>query len=140
MNLDLNHSEKIARLLQSHLSQKKTPRQVSIPSKGGRLFIQLEEIIRCEAYGRCTWFYLTENRRVLSSENLGEYEETLASEDRQTSTPFFRIHHSHLINLRHIHKFNCREHSVEMSDQSCLGIAHRRRPLFTQLLKQLNLF
>jgi len=137
MNLDLNRSREIARLLQSRLSEQKKPQRISIPAEGGRLFIQLEEIIRCEAYGRCTWFYLTENRRLLSSDNLGEYEELLTGEEAQV--PFFRIHHSHLINLRFIHKLNRREYSVELTDQSCLGIAHRRRRLFLALLRKLKM-
>ena len=139
MNADLSRSKKINQLLQSHLNDKREQQRISIPSEGGRLFIQLEEIIRCEAYGRCTWFYLTGNRKFLSSKNLGEYEELLPGEDMKTKIPFFRIHHSHLINLRFIHKFNCREYSVELTDQSCLGIAHRRRQLFVKLLKQLGM-
>ena len=139
MKSNPDHSKKIAQILKFQVNEKKEYRQISIPYESGRLFIQLRELIRCEAYGRCTWFYLTGNRKLLSSQNLGQYEELLAGEDTASLFSFFRIHHSHLINLDFIHKLNLREYSVELIDDSCLGIAHRRRRPFIALLKQLKM-
>ena len=51
MKSNPDHSKKIAQILKFQVNEKKEYRQISIPYESGRLFIQLRELIRCEAYG-----------------------------------------------------------------------------------------
>ena len=70
-------NERLTQLLTSLNNPDHEMRQIAIPTLEGRVFIPVEEIIRCEADGGCTWFSLTNNRRILSFKNLGEYEKLL---------------------------------------------------------------
>ncbi len=113
--------------------------QIAIPTPDGREFIAINEIIRCEADGIYTWFYLENNKKIISSKNLGYYEKLLPNTKHQDSNPFFRIHHRHLINLSFIKKFNRKENFIEMIDASKLTIAQRRKARFFSILKNSNL-
>ncbi len=71
------------------------PRLVVHHLKGFEV-LKLPEIIMCRADGYCTNFYLTGNRKVISSKNLKYFNDLL--EDHN----FIRIHHSYIINLDHL--------------------------------------
>lgn len=58
--------------------------------------LKIPEIIMCQADGYCTNFFLTGNRKIVSSKNLKHFCELLESEK------FVRIHHSYLINIDHV--------------------------------------
>ena len=62
--------------------------------------LKLPEIIMCQADGYCTNFYLTGNRKVVSSKNLKYFNELL--EDHN----FIQIHHSYMISLDHVTGYN----------------------------------
>ena len=94
---------------------------VNIPSTDGFKVIQLSEIITCEADGFCTIFYLKGNQRVVSSKNLKYYEDMISSKG------FMRVHHSFMINLKHVREYS-REGVILLSDgkQSPLGNAYKK--------------
>jgi two-component system LytT family response regulator len=50
----------------------------------------------CQADGYCTNFYITGQRKVISSRNLKHFEGLLADQG------FLRVHHSYLVNLEYI--------------------------------------
>ncbi len=58
--------------------------------------LKIPEIIMCQADGYCTNFYLTANRKIVSSKNLKHFCTLLEGEK------FIRIHHSYLINIEHV--------------------------------------
>lgn len=58
--------------------------------------LKIPEIIMCQADGYCTNFYLTANRKIVSSKNLKHFSSLLEGEK------FIRIHHSYLINIEHV--------------------------------------
>src|SRR5690606_21131762 len=62
------------------------------------VFVQLEEIIRIEAAGAYSTFYLTDGRQIMVSKNLREYELLLSGH------AFMRVHNSHIITLNQIKK------------------------------------
>ncbi len=53
----------------------------------------------CQAEGYCTNFYITGNRKIVSSKNLKHFESLL--EDHN----FIRVHHSYLININHVSSY-----------------------------------
>ncbi|MDR7131789.1 two-component system LytT family response regulator [Algoriphagus sp. 4150] len=61
-------------------------------------FIPIDEIIRIEAAGAYSTFYLVDGRKIIVSKNLKEYEMLLCSHF------FMRIHNSHIINLNKIQR------------------------------------
>ncbi len=70
-----------------------------IPHLKGFEVLKIHEIIMCQAEGYCTNFYITGNRKVVSSKNL-KYFESLLEEDI-----FIRVHHSYLINVNHVSSY-----------------------------------
>ncbi len=102
--------------------------KIAVPIAQGLRFIQVDHIIRLEADGNYTHLHLLNNKRILSTRHLKEYEELLSA------NAFFRAHHSHLINLDHIVKYHRGEGgSVSMIDQSEVPVAKRRKKAFLEL-------
>ncbi len=94
--------------------------RLALPDKEGVHFLMPHEIIRCEAVGNYTRFYIVNNRQYTSSKNLGEYEELL------TPFNFIRTHKSHLINKKFI-SFIDHDSFVILKDSTRVEISRRRK-------------
>lgn len=71
-------------------------------SRKGTLVLRAEHILYCKADGGFTDFYVLRNNsieKITSSRNLGEYEDELPE------TLFCRTHHSYLVNLSYVDRF-----------------------------------
>ncbi len=107
--------------------KKKEPalKKIAIPTADGFDFISISDIVRCEAQGAYTKIYINNSRSFLVSRSLKDYENLLPEDI------FFRIHHSHLINLNYITKYNRgRGGLVELEDGSKIEVATRRKDEF----------
>lgn len=103
---------------------------VAISSLDKIELIHMKDIIFCQADGKYTNFHLTDGRKIMSSRNLGEYETIL------DSNYFFRIHHSYIINLRHISKISKKDgYFCELLNNVALPIAKRRQDDFNKFIK-----
>lgn len=92
--------------------------------------VPMTEIIFCKADGKYTIFILSNGSRITSSRNLGEYMSIL------DSSYFFRIHHSFVINLRHITKISKKDgYYCELSNGVVLPVAQRRQDDFNKFIK-----
>ena len=134
------NTHRLTQLLDNLNNPDQAAHKIAIPNAEGREFISVENIIRCASDGNCTWFFLKTGRKILSTKNLGEYEKLLPDAHSNGVHRFFRVHHGHLINLNYIQFVNRRENFVQMKDDAKIGIAHRRKSSFLDLLKRLNLF
>lgn len=74
-------------------------KKIIIPERDGYSFIDIEQIVRCEANGNYTSFYLNNDKTVVSSKTLKETEKQLSGD------PFIRIHKSHIINKNYVKKY-----------------------------------
>ena len=111
-----------------NLTAKKFDR-IALPTTEGFTFVKNEDILRCEANGNYTAFFLTSGKKMLITKTLKYYDEMLAD------SGFFRTHKSHLINLQYISKFiKGKQGYVEMIDKSRLEVSTRKRE---ELLKRL---
>ena len=104
--------------------------KVALPTNDGFMFVDIKNIVRCEASGSYTIFHLDSHLdSVLVCKNLGEYEELFSDHN------FFRVHHSHIINLDHIKRYTRGDGgSVEMKDGSTIEVARRKKEMFLQRL------
>src|SRR5215813_13346258 len=66
--------------------------RLALPTQEGVHFLQPADIIRCEAVGNYTKFFVTGDKTYLISKTLGEYDSLL------TPHHFIRTHKSHLVN------------------------------------------
>lgn len=103
---------------------------VAIASLDKIELILMSEILFCQADGKYTNFFLLNGEKIMSSRNLGEYSTLL------DNNYFFRIHHSYIINLRHITKISKRDgYFCELSNGIILPIAKRRQDNFNKFIK-----
>ncbi len=99
--------------------------KVCLPIQEGLWFVNVEDIVRCEADGKYTWFYFQNKEKRLVCKNLKEYEELLPQ------SIFFRVHYTHLINLKFVHKYIRGKNSIiEMTDGTQVELSSRRKDVF----------
>lgn len=128
-NRNQNVSQKVELLLQSFLVQKPNT-NIKISTPTGFHLVDVGQIIRCEAKGSYTNIFLSDRKSYISSKTLKEYEELLPA------NVFFRTHHSHLINMNFITKYNKgKGGEIEMKDKSIVPLAARRKKDFLQLFE-----
>jgi len=69
------------------------PLKIALPQQKEIVYVLLTNIVRCEAEGTYTFFYLKNGEKILVSKVLKEYAELLENNG------FIRTHQSHLVNL-----------------------------------------
>lgn len=103
--------------------------KIALPSGNGIIFVNIDEIIRCQSDRNYSIFFLKNGDRIMVSKTLKEYEEILSS------LRFYRIHHSHLINMSYVKKYVRGEGgSVIMEDGYEVEVARRRKEKFLEAL------
>jgi len=103
--------------------------KVGIGSADKIVFISISDIIYCEAQGAYTNVYLQDNKKILASKPLGDFENQLSTHR------FFRIHHSFLINLNRVKEFQRYEGGYVMMDNNMrLEVSQRKRKDFLEAI------
>ena len=106
--------------------------KISLPMKNGDYtFVDIEDILYCEADGSYTNFYTADNKVYTTSNNLKKVESVLMQ------ATFFRIHRSTLLNLKHVVQFN---HTGELvlTNKKKLLVSSRNKTNFLRILKLMN--
>ncbi len=106
--------------------------RLALPSNEGIHFLMPAEIIRCEASGNYTIFYVNGGKQRMTSRTLGEYEELLGP------FHFIRTHKSHLVNRDYISYI---DHNgfVILKDSTRVEVSRRRKAEVTAALRGLSL-
>lgn len=103
--------------------------RLAVPSSEGIDFFDIDDVIYCEADGNYTSVYLVGSPKKLISRNLKEFENILMD------SGFCRVHHSFLINIRHVQKYVKGEGGyVIMSSGQKVDISRRKKEEFLRLL------
>jgi len=77
-----------------------TMHKLIIPNQKGFLAVNMIDIIKCEADGYCTDFFLVNGGKIVSSHHLKHYEDLLPPR------MFMRVHNSCVINLHHVRGYS----------------------------------
>jgi two-component system LytT family response regulator len=116
------------RLLMDYMNGNKS--RIALPVQSGFEFINVTEILRCEAEGNYTKFYMKGGKTHLVSKTLKTYENLLETEG------FCRIHAAHLINLKEIKTYHKGEGGyVVMNDGTSVEVSRSRKDDFLAKLK-----
>ncbi len=95
------------------------PTRIAVSTLDGIVYQELEEILRLEADTNYTKFYTSNSPKpFVASLNLGEFEDQF-----EPYPNFMRVHRSHLINLRYVHKFIRKDRLIHMKDGSEVKIS-----------------
>jgi two-component system LytT family response regulator len=92
-------SQQHMELLLTNLNSENNFPKLAIPSLEGLEFVNVEDILHCEADRNYTTIHTTQGDQFVFSKTLKEIEKLLPVQD------FFRTHQSHLVNLRHVKKY-----------------------------------
>jgi two-component system, LytTR family, response regulator len=123
---------RIEALLSNMENIKKEVRKIVLKTSESIHLINVPDIIRLEADGNYTVFYLTGPRRIIVSHTLKDYDELLAPYG------FFRPHQSFLINLKCIERFEKKDGGyLVMNDASKVPVSVRKKDTLLSLLERI---
>jgi DNA-binding LytR/AlgR family response regulator len=120
------------RCIVDYVSQFMKIRKLSFTVSDGFLFIDPDTILRLQAgEGNKTKVFLQDGRSFTGNNNIGEYEKSLFPK-------FIRVHHSHLINVSHLCKYerDGDDAVVILADTSRVPVSRRKRIALLDFLKQ----
>lgn len=107
--------------------------KVNLPTLQGFKRINISDIIRCEADSNYTVFYLCDKTKIVVSRTLQDFE------DQFSNHGFFRVHHKHLINLKHMKEYiKGKGGQVIMTDNSVLDVSVRKKTDFLQRIQYIE--
>jgi two-component system LytT family response regulator len=114
--------EQLDILFQNLYNRKQTSQKIALPTMNGLEFVIADDIVHCQSEGNYTHIFLKDNARYLICRTLKETEELLSGHN------FFRVHHSHTINLNHIKKYVKGDGGyVIMSNDSSVNVSRSRK-------------
>ncbi len=96
-------------------------------------FVRIRDIVRCEAQGAYTQLFLRDARPVMVSKVIKEFEYLLQDYG------FYRVHQSHLINLKEVRKYVKSENYLLMRDGAQIQLARSRKDDFFNVLHKVQL-
>ena len=92
--------------------------------------VKVNDLIACEASGIYTTFYINNNKQIVVSKNLKEYEEILEPYN------FLRVHNSFLINANKIEKFEKSDGGfLILEGGQRVPVSQRKRDVVMEFLK-----
>ncbi|WP_448518615.1 LytR/AlgR family response regulator transcription factor [Rhodoflexus sp.] len=108
------------------------PKKIVLKDADNIHIVAISDIIRLEAASNYTQFHLADNRKIMISKTLKDYERLLEEYF------FFRCHQSHLINLHYLQRIGKKDGgSVIMKDNTELPLATRKRDALIELLEKI---
>lgn len=121
--------------LQLLLQNLKTPKtgnpSITLSTSEGIEFVPLSEIIKIEASGPYSIFYLKDRKKIMVSKHLKEYEQLLFEYG------FFRLQNSYIINIHEVKRMVRTDGGyVIMSDDTQISISPKKKSEFLEFLGQ----
>ncbi|MEO6166525.1 MAG: LytTR family DNA-binding domain-containing protein [Chitinophagales bacterium] len=114
-----DHKAQYDNLLHNLKTEQPNDYRLAISTTVGTYFYQTDEIIRCEADGNYTKFFLINKKPVIASKTLKEFDEILSGQQ------FIRVHRAHLVNKKYIRSLT-NDHELHLSDDSSVEVSRRR--------------
>ncbi len=106
-------------------------RKIAIPSQEGLEFLELQEIIRFQADGNYTHIFMKNGTKFTASKTLKFFDEML------TDLNFFRVHHSHMINLEYVRKYyKGKGGYLIMEDDTSVNVSVRKKDSLLKFLTE----
>lgn len=123
---------KLQAIFQNMESAKAMQKKIVLKTANSIHLVNISAIIRCEADTNYTWFYFTDQPKLLISKPLKHFEELLVSYG------FFRPHQSHLINLSFISRIDKVDGgTLVLNDNTIIPVAVRKREQLFRLLENI---
>jgi two-component system LytT family response regulator len=95
-------------------------------------FVRIHEIVRCEANGAYTQLIMRDGKPLMVSKVIKEFEFLLQDHG------FYRVHQSHLINLKEVRKYIKSDNYLLMRDGAQIQLARSRKEEFFSALHKVQ--
>jgi two-component system, LytTR family, response regulator len=105
--------------------------KIAVAGQNGISFIDLNEIIYCEASNNYSKLILTEGRIFLVSKTLKDVQDVLEQEH------FLRVHRQYIVNLNHVKQLNRNEGVITMDNDHHIPIARNQKERLVERYKYL---
>jgi two-component system LytT family response regulator len=116
--------------LLDHVEDKGKNRRIILRTMESIYLVALEDIVHCESDNSYTTFYLADNKEILVSRGIKEYEQMLSP------YRFFRPHQRYLVNLNHVERIDKNDGgSIILKNGNSIPISHRRKQALLDFLK-----
>lgn len=129
-NFSARKSRERAEVLKKNMGNPKTQEdQIAIPTSDGLEFLQIKQIIRIESSSNYSKLFLQSGQHLVVTRQLKDFEELL--QDYR----FYRVHHSHLINLNYIAKYVRGDGGqITMRNGDMIDVSRRKKEVFLKLI------
>jgi two-component system, LytTR family, response regulator len=128
-NTQFNNPDALMSNLMSNLKSMHIQKpRLAVPSLGGAVFFDIDEIVRCKANDNYTEFYLADGQRYVASKPLKEYDALLHDYN------FLRVHQSHLIDPVYIKQYT-NKGMLELKDGTQIPVSRRKHHWLVGKLK-----
>ena len=128
-SLNRQTKEKIDILKKSLSDNKSQEDKIAISTSEGIEFIPIKNIIHVESKSNYSKIFLTDNKSIMVTRILKDFEEMLVPYN------FYRVHNSHLINLNYIQKYvRSQGGHVQLQDGTLIDISRRKKEEFLKMI------
>lgn len=108
-------------------TEKSQNHKLGLTQQDAVIFVEVKDIIRCEASSNYTFVVVTGNKKIMVTKTLRQFEEILLPYG------FIRVHRSHLVNPEHVIKLNKSEGlQIEMSDGVLVDVSSSQKNAFLE--------
>ena len=127
-----NPNSQIDALISNYQTVNTEAKKIVLKTSESIHLVNIKDIIRLESDGAYTFFYFVEAPKIIVSKNIKEFEELLGDYG------FFRTHQSHLINVKHLIKYQKSDGGyVIMKDQSTVPVSIRKKEQLMKMFEKM---
>ena len=106
-------------------------KKILLPTESDSYIVDKDELVKIEAKGDSSKVYLRDKRSFVVSKTLAKFEMILAKYG------FFRVHDSHMINLRDVDRYDRRSRTgvITLKDKTTVLVSEKRKTAFLEVLE-----
>ncbi len=105
--------------------------KLAVNTMEGYYFLLPKDIVRCEGEDNYTRFYFFDEKILVVSRTLKEFEEILSDYS------FVRVHKSHLVNMNYVNRFD-REGLIWLANGTSIPVSRRKKQFIAQYFENLS--
>ena len=125
-------NQQLGTLEDNMLNRDKSKKKIILRTFDNIHLVKLIDIVYCESHDNYTNFHLLNNKKILVSNTLKEYDEMLSEYG------FFRAHKSYLINLIHIDRFEKADGgAIVLANEIKIPVASRKKELLLEMFNKI---
>jgi two-component system LytT family response regulator len=128
-SLSVKNQQPDLTILLDNIRQQGKPQKIALATGDSIMVYKIETILRCESQRNYTMFHFENDKPLLVSKTMKEYEELLSSHG------FERVHNSHLINMSFVKRYVKSDGGyIEMTDGANIPVAQAKKEQVVKIL------